>query len=515
MKGKNIMKMKNIFVTLAGLALLGGASIGLANGQKTMKAEAAGGTETTGPMYIAVSTTTVNNTANFSLSVECNVGDGGTLKTTSFASNGDTTTVSGKTIFFGHYTERWGGVDHMKIRIYSGASMVTEKVAYSSWTTTGNFDGKLFDFENESWSAYTTTSYSVIGKFGEHNWDYDAVMTYSDGTATIEGLELAKGDTFKVRKDRAWDTAYGWSNANGHITVTDALDRGEPCFQDANDNNNIAVLHNGTYNISLNITSGAVTITGARAASDSAVAFKMMISNGGAYSPVEMALKGGSETEYMITRDFTAGEKFYIEFGSNYWHYSDIKAGCTLKGTQFVANGQDVEALYSGNYTFYFETEEGGNFGGWLQYNSVSAAQIRANVISYATYFNDEVGGACKNDGSTTISELQAAWTNVKTRYDNAPADSVRTAIAAATSSDENEEVAEFAGKYQRVYELRGSSLSSQGGDFLNKGYTPGAQATTLFNDKNNNALIIVLISAIAVSAVAAFYFLRKKKESK
>lgn len=429
--------------------------------------------------------------------------------------------IDGVILLFKQSTQKWRSENI----VFAGGLKdgKTYQLSYSAWVNNDDGEGrKTFTATAEDTSVAPV--YSLIGDFGGHNWDYDVdfAVDQEHTTATLNSVDLVKGNSFKVRKNHDWATTYAWSAANGHINITDSQDRGEDCLGDAGPNDhNIAVLHNGTYNFSLNYSTGVLTITGTRAASDSAIAFEMYISTGGAtFAPFEMALKGGSETEYMITRDLVAGDKMYFKFGSSYYHFSDFKANeGTIKDKQFVNDGENnALALYSGNYTIYFETDsEGGNFGGWFQYNSVSEAQIRANVISYATYFNDEVGGVCKNDGSTDISKLQAAWTNVKTRYDNSPAASVKAAIASATGEDANAEVSEFVGKYARVYELRGASLSAQGGDFLFKGIVPQTADVVSLAVKNNGntTLIIVVVASIAaISAFGILMFIKRRKEN-
>ena len=404
---------------------------------------------------------------------------------------------------------------------FVAASTVTSDLDKNIWCkTAGTYTITLNSGKNKlSFVKEVTPApvFSLIGSYSTYDWDNDEdfVVNEATTTATLNSVVLEKGNSVKIRKNHDWGTAYGWSHANGHINITDSLSRGEDCFGEG-ETNNLAVLHNGTYNFSLNYSTGVLTITGERAATDSTVAFQLFVSsNGGAFAPEAMALKEGSSTEYMITRDFLAGDKFYIQFGSSYYHYSDFKDNeGTIKGKQFIESSGNVLALYSGNYTVYFETDNtGSNFGGWLQYNSVSAAQIRSNVISYAQYFNSEVGGACKNDGSTVVSELQAAWTNVKTRYDNAPANDVRTAIAAATNADENADVVTFVEKYAKVYHLRGSELASQGGDFLAKGIE--SNINVAYEAKKDNYYVIVIAAIATISAAGLFLVIRRRKEVK
>ena len=435
-------------------------------------------------------------------------------------------TIDGVILLFKQSEQKWKSED-----ITAGGGFVNTHVyalSYKNWVSDDDGQGrKVFTANIEDTSV--APEFSLIGSFGGHDWNYDVDFEVEEATttATLSSVVLAKGDTFKVRKNHAWAVSYGWTAANGHVSVTDAYSRGggdnPSCFGDGG-SDNVAVLHDGTYNFSLNYSTGVLNITGARAEYDTEVTFRIFISNdgGSSYTPTTMELKPESSTEYMLTRDFAAGELFYFRFGSYYYHYSDLKDGCALADKQFVQTGEDGEALYNANYTVYFETDAEGDFGLWLQYNSVSSAQIRSNVISYATYFNDQVGGACDIEGKTTvISDLQTAWTNVKARYDNAPADSVRTAIVSATGEDENAEVSEFVGKYDSVYYLRGSSLSSQGGDFLAKGITPKSSVgvpsiITGVDSQSNSLVIIIAASSIAVLAlIGGYFYFRKRKEDR
>ena len=428
--------------------------------------------------------------------------------------------IDGVILLFKQNSDKWKSQDITVSGGFKYGGLYT--LSYKSWISDSDGNGHKVFSTNISDNS-SDPVFSLIGSYGSNNWNADDDMTINTTTktATLNSVVMEKGDAFKIRYNHAWDISYGWSNANGHISITDPQNRGESCLADANDGNNIEVLHNGTYNFSLNYSTGVLTITGTRAASDSAVAFEMFVSRGGAaFAPTEMALKGGSETEYMVTTDLVAGDKIYFKFGANYYHYSDFKENeGTTKGTQFGSdNDGNIVAFYNANYTIYVESATGSNHGAWFQYNSVSSAQIRANVISYATYFNNQVGGACKDDGSTTISELQTAWTNVKTRYDNSPDGGIKTSIAAATDSDENANVATFVEKYARVYYLRGSSLSSQGGDFLSKGITPRSSYVAGVKVENNNSnsasIVVVIITCVAISAVGGYFLLRKKKEN-
>ncbi len=90
------------------------------------------------------------------------------------------------------------------------------------------------------------TSYmewSVIGALLDSNWDKDFEMeVQADGTTyVLAGVDLKAGNEFKVRKAHAWDINYG----------ADA----------ARDGANLVVAEDGTYTITFDSTTGAITFT--------------------------------------------------------------------------------------------------------------------------------------------------------------------------------------------------------------------------------------------------------------
>ena len=113
-------------------------------------------------------------------------------------------------------------------------------------------DGKYFvkfvvnDALTEATLTLEKTSYmewSVIGALLGTSWDTDFEMTVQDDGTTyvLEGVELKAGDEFKVRKAHNWDLNYG---ADG-----------------AQNGGNIVVAEDGTYTITFDSTTGAITFT--------------------------------------------------------------------------------------------------------------------------------------------------------------------------------------------------------------------------------------------------------------
>ena len=81
-------------------------------------------------------------------------------------------------------------------------------------------------------------AFTVIGAYEGHNWDFDAEMSQDDAGLwhTVNKIEFAAGDEFKVRKGLSWDEAYPADN----FVVETA----------------------GSYTVTLDPTSGEVTLEG-------------------------------------------------------------------------------------------------------------------------------------------------------------------------------------------------------------------------------------------------------------
>lgn len=74
-----------------------------------------------------------------------------------------------------------------------------------------------------SMSADAKRAFTVIGKFEDHNWDFDVEMeeTAPNSNIWISKLTItfAQGDEFKVRQGKSWDVAFG-TNGNNYVVET-------------------------------------------------------------------------------------------------------------------------------------------------------------------------------------------------------------------------------------------------------------------------------------------------------
>lgn len=90
--------------------------------------------------------------------------------------------------------------------------------------------------------AFATNTWSVIGAFGGHNWDYDEVLEEpAEGSKVIvsKDIEFAENDQFKVRFGADWAYSYGLERGGDNVKITAA----------------------GTYKVSFNRLTGDLTVT--------------------------------------------------------------------------------------------------------------------------------------------------------------------------------------------------------------------------------------------------------------
>lgn len=84
------------------------------------------------------------------------------------------------------------------------------------------------------------TTYSLIGSF--NSWSNDVLLTYAGDNVWHAIHTFKKDDQFKVRKNKAWTTAYGYNNIQSGV--------GKSLFADAGGNDhNIGVNKDATYEI--------------------------------------------------------------------------------------------------------------------------------------------------------------------------------------------------------------------------------------------------------------------------
>ncbi len=181
--------------------------------------------------------------ASYTIKANANIGDNNTWRTYNFTDTGKT--INGKAVYQVTISVKYGGVDALQIQKYQGSTWKAQYQPYSTWTTSGNFSGKIYN--GSSWAAlpaYDADKYVVAGDIASNGWDNTTdEMTLSSNTYTKTYSNKAAGNyTFAVVKKGDWNTSYRWA-AKGTLTAN-----GCGSWADAND---------GDHNIKLTLTQAA------------------------------------------------------------------------------------------------------------------------------------------------------------------------------------------------------------------------------------------------------------------
>jgi hypothetical protein len=246
------MKAKHVFTTL-GLALTMGLGVaaGLSHVREFKQAKADSIERT---VYCAIDTTTLGS-YTLKLNVQRGTDDWVSSEMTDL---NDSTSYPGKKVFYGTFQELWGGVDKMQFQLYDGSTWKEQDEVISSYTAAATYSDKLHVYKGSGWVDYDAPeivhTYGVIGSF--NGWGSDVAMTVDGNNATVD-IELAENDEFKIRRDNAWATSYGYSELD-----TDSLTYFEEGVDgSSNPNGNIVAKASGEYSLKLDISLGKIYVT--------------------------------------------------------------------------------------------------------------------------------------------------------------------------------------------------------------------------------------------------------------
>lgn len=138
-------------------------------------------------------------------------------------------------------------------------------------------------------------------------------------------------------------------------------------------------------------------------------------------------------------------------------------------------------------------------------------------AINFAKAFNTAIEGVCIYDPSEEqITDeyklaVKTAWGNQKTAFNALPLEQSRTILREATSLYAQEDIANFAAKYDSILALRGALYELE--DFAGRA---AASSGAVVSMNNNNAALIIVVSIIAgVSLVGLSTLLILKKKHK
>ena len=143
--------MKKRLILTACLAFAMGLGVAVGAHQSNVSRASANSDVT---VYCAIDPTTLGS---YTLKLNANVGDNNTWLQSDMVLVNDTTSYPGKKIYKGTFEERYGGVDAMQFQLYDGANWHAQDQVISSWTTIGNYSGKIHVYGGaaNSWAAYT------------------------------------------------------------------------------------------------------------------------------------------------------------------------------------------------------------------------------------------------------------------------------------------------------------------------------------------------------------------------
>ena len=131
------------------------------------------------------------------------------------------------------------------------------------------------------------------------------------------------------------------------------------------------------------------------------------------------------------------------------------------------------------------------------------------DAIEYATYFLDKTATICADEGASDHkTALEAIWSDLETEYGKLSEDAQKI-VKEATSKNENEKLAKFAGQYDHIVTRYGLT------DFV-KGTTStsGAHAALASADNSLTITIIVLVSVLSVSLIAGTSLIVRKRKA-
>lgn len=361
-------------------------------------------------IYIAINASTMKSGNNcYTLKVNANIGDNNTWRQVD-AVQDKAKTTNGKLYFSATFSEKYGGVDALQIQLYNGSSWVAQRQPYSSWTTSSTFSGKMYDYDNQSWSANPSSfdaSYYVY-YVNTNNWSTPKAYAFSgcdensswSGTAMTNTGKTYNGKTiYRIQYTRRYDNII-FSN-NGASQTSD-LTLGTT---------NAGKMYNGSSWIAYNYD---VTITFNMKGHGTAPSNITLLKGGTASAPSDPSEAGYTfggwytnsactsawSWSSTVTEDKTLYAKWTPKSCSITLNYQTSAAGYLSSGS--IGNAGSLTATYGSAMTaltgtmpsakpyyrfmgFYTET----NGGGTKYYNSdgTSAANWAVNTTSTRTLY--------------------------------------------------------------------------------------------------------------------------------
>lgn len=231
-------------------------------------------------------------------------------------------------------------------------------------------------------------------------------------------------------------------------------------------------------------------------------------------------MEPGENSQYRITKTFTANTEFKIVYqGSNWYGWSQVDQtskvvtnGSIVQGTDPDSTGYRIKVAVAGTYEIYLKTTVGSNKL-WIQQDSATEA------ASYATTFLASI--TCTSTSTTFNINVwnQVSGTGSMEYKFNDLDKGARDILSAATANESGTVIEQCVARYDRILGKYGYGTGSgQYHDFM--GRKPASLSSSAFilqsitNGSSSTLIIIVSVTAVSLAAVGGYFLFIKKKEN-
>lgn len=227
-----------------------------------------------------------------------------------------------------------------------------------------------------------------------------------------------------------------------------------------------------------------------------------LISGAGSYSIANarvMLTEGiGAGNNAEITISVAAANETY-----SCVYYDGTMHGQTGLGDTYsfaVYEEDHIKFTEAGTYTLYLSKD--------------TKVYINAGTIAFVTGFISEIGGVCKNNGSTDLEALATAWEHQESLFGLLTADQKKeiSDIGFNGGDEEGTEIQRMIAKYHYIVTKYGTENCS---DFIWGGSYPQSLGfSTSINFNSNGLIVIIIITATVALIGAGVFFILKRKHN-
>ena len=153
-------------------------------------------------VYCAINASTMKSGDDcYTLKVNANIGDNNTWVQTNMSIVDHT--QSGKLIYSATFSAKYDGVDALQFQLYQGSAWKAQKQPYTSWTAASTFNGKMYDYDAETWGAYSGFDAAITVYFvNTDSWKTPKAFAWSGCTQNAAWSGTAMTSTGKTYKGK-------------------------------------------------------------------------------------------------------------------------------------------------------------------------------------------------------------------------------------------------------------------------------------------------------------------------